>query len=84
MNRFSATFKKIYIEPVVIQEFLMGGELGGGAPNHRKPLEAWSAGRFCNFSTKMAHFYAYFGQNSCVKEITHQLKTFEKQCKPTK
>jgi len=39
---------------------------------------------FCNFSIKITQFYAYFGQNSYFKAITHQLKTFEKQSKPTK
>jgi len=41
-------------------------------------------GDFCNFSTKLTHFYAYFGQNSYFKAITHQLKAFEKQSKRTK
>jgi len=36
---------------------------------------------FCNFSTKITHFYAYFGQNIYFKAITHQLKAFEKQFK---
>jgi len=29
-------------------------------------------------------FYAYFGQNSNIKAITHQLKAFEKHSKRTK
>jgi len=45
------------------QDFSMGG--GGGAP---------SAGQFCNFLIKITHFYAFFGQNSYLKIITHQLK----------
>jgi len=34
-------------------------------------------GDFCNFSIKIAHFYAYFGRNSYFKAITHQLKAFK-------
>jgi len=34
---------------------------------------------FCNFSTKITHFYAYFSQNSYFKAMNHQLKAFEKQ-----
>jgi len=34
-------------------------------------------GDFCNFSIKITHFYAYFGQNSYFKAITHQLKSFK-------
>jgi len=41
-------------------------------------------GDFCNFSIKITHFYANFGQNSNVKAITQQLKAFEKQYKRTK
>jgi len=51
-----------------IQEFsIEGGVWGGG-------LES-----FCNFSTKITHFYAYFGQNSYFKAMIPQLKAFEKQ-----
>jgi len=32
---------------------------------------------FCSFSIKITHFYAYFGQNSYFKAITHQLKGFK-------
>jgi len=32
---------------------------------------------FCNFSIKITHFYAYFGQNNYFKAITYQLKAFE-------
>jgi len=32
---------------------------------------------FCNFSVKITYFYAYFGQNSYFKAITHQLKAFK-------
>jgi len=38
----------------------------------------------CNFSTKIMHFYAYFGQNSYHRATTHQLKAFEKQSNRTK
>jgi len=31
----------------------------------------------CNFSIKITHFYAYFGQYSYFKAITHQFKAFE-------
>jgi len=41
-------------------------------------------GDFGNFSIKIAHFDAYFGQNSYFKAITHQLKAFEKQSKRIK
>jgi len=41
-------------------------------------------GDFCNFSIKITHFYAYFGQNGYFKAIIHQLKAFEKQSKRTK
>jgi len=34
-------------------------------------------GDFCNFLTKLTHFYAYFGQNSYFKVIIHQLKAFK-------
>jgi len=44
----------------------------------------WALGDFCNFSIKITHFYAYFGQNSYFKATTHQLKAFEKQFKRTK
>jgi len=37
-----------------------------------------------DFSMKITHFYAYFGQTSYFKAITHQLKAFEKQHKHTK
>jgi len=30
-----------------------------------------------DFSIKLTHFYAYFGQNSCFKAIIHQLKAFK-------
>jgi len=47
--------------------------------------ESPSVGRFLQFfNENNAHFYAYFGQNSYFKAITHQLKTFEKQSKRTK
>jgi len=36
-------------------------------------------GNFCNFSIKITHIFAYFGQNNYFKAITHQLKAFEKQ-----
>jgi len=38
--------------------------------------EAQPLGDFCNFSIKIpvTQFYAYFGQNSYFKVITHQLK----------
>jgi len=32
----------------------------------RSEDEAPSAGDFCNFSKRVTHFYAYFGQNSCL------------------
>jgi len=34
-------------------------------------------GDICNFSIKITHFYAYFGQNSYFKAITHQLEAFK-------
>jgi len=36
-----------------------------------------SAENFCNFSIKITHFYAYFGQNSYFKAIIDQLKAFK-------
>jgi len=36
--------------------------VGGGALN---------VARFCNFSIKVLHFYAYFDQNTYLKTITH-------------
>jgi len=37
-----------------------------------------SAGRFLQFlNKKKTHFYAYFGQNSYFKAITHQLKALK-------
>jgi len=52
-----------------------GGSLAAGGK------EVWGAkspalGDFCNFLIKTTHFYAYFGQNSYFKAITHQLKAF--------
>jgi len=35
-------------------------------------------GGFLQFFNKNTHFYAYFGQTSSFKAITHQLKAFEK------
>jgi len=43
-----------------------------------------ASGDICNFSIKITHCYAYFGQNSYFKAITHQLKAFKKQSKRTK
>jgi len=34
-------------------------------------------GDFCNFSIKITHFYAYFGQNSCFIAIIHRSKAFK-------
>jgi len=34
-------------------------------------------GDICNFSTKITHFYAHFGQYNYFEAITHQLKTFK-------
>jgi len=48
----------------------------GGAPSRGKPSGVWALGDFCNFSVKITHFYAHFGQNSYFKAITHQLKAF--------
>jgi len=41
---------------------------GGRAP---------ALGDFCNFSIKITHFYADFGQNSYFKAVTYQLKAFK-------
>jgi len=55
-----------------------------------KPPEARRFGgapalcNFCNFSTKLTHYYAHFGQNSYFKATTQQLNAFEKQSKHTK
>jgi len=46
--------------------------------------EAPSAGCCFQFSIKIKHFYAYFGQNSYFKAAAHQFKTYKKQSKHTK
>jgi len=67
-----------------------GGGSWRGMGLHRRPygglrlrLEVWDKDSvlsdFYNFSIKITHFYAYFGQNNYLKAITHQLKAFEKQ-----
>jgi len=75
------------------QKFSMrvyGGVLGlepSAAESHwgLSGLEAWCAlGNFCNFLIKIRHLYEYFDQNSYFKNITHQLKVFEKQSKRIK
>jgi len=70
-----------------------GGHLGSGGeaqppengglrqspqPPEARGLEAElsDTGRFLHFF-KITHFYAYFGQNSYFKAITHQLKEFK-------
>jgi len=51
---------------------------GGGLGQNSQPLEARGSGGgastlggFCNFSIKITHFYAYFGQNSYFKAINN-------------
>jgi len=46
--------------------------------------EVASAGQFLQFFNKNDAFYAYFGQNSHFKAITHQLQAFEMHSKRTK
>jgi len=41
-------------------------ESNGGGLRAETP----ALGDFCNFSPKITHFYAYFGQNSYFKAIT--------------
>jgi len=51
------------------QDLSIGGWRGSGGKT--------ALDDFCNFSMKIAHFYAYFGQNSYFKAITHQLQVFK-------
>jgi len=57
---------------------VLAGVWGAKAPSHWRQgglgAESPALGNFCYFSIKIMHFYAYFGQNSCFKAITHQLK----------
>jgi len=50
---------------------------GFGAGGKGNEGEAPSAGRFLQLLNKNNTFYAYFGQNSYFKVITHQLKAFK-------
>jgi len=66
------------------QDFSIGGEppaaeghWGSGGKQGGLGEESPALGDFCNFSIKRTHFYAYFGQNSYFKAITHQLKAFK-------
>jgi len=64
--------------------FSMGVGVGGvwgwcPQPPKARGLEVELLARaiFCDFSIKIMHFYAYFGQNSYFKAITHKLKAFK-------
>jgi len=46
---------------------------GGKAPSRRRQGSL----ALGNFSIKITHFYAYFGQNNYFNAKTHQLKAFK-------
>jgi len=57
----SLVYCKSVIQAVAKPGLFNGRGVGGAA----RGLQG-SAGRFCNFSIKIMHFYAYFGQNKFI------------------